>query len=222
MKKHTINVPTDIFSDFLYLDHSDQIQSIDKIGDELRQTTNVKATMTSYTSHVDHYDQFQLLYRRLDHHIFCNMWSDHLERNTHSVAEPLNVNWPDKTNQARTTFIINLWGMKYTYSQEAIPHNHYPSAWSFIYYLKVENPGELVFFDNTEFNTPTVKITPKNNMIILFPGYMMHAVAKQPPGVRYCVAGNISRLEETNYGNILAYKHLCEKYPDVVKKTFPN
>ena len=64
-----------------------------------------------------------------------------------------------------------MWGMIYKKGEYAIEHDHWPTLWSGVYYLKSpKNSGDLYF--------PQLKqsFEPKDNMLVLFSGNTRHGV----------------------------------------------
>jgi len=81
-----------------------------------------------------------------------------------------------------------MWGLRNKSGDSFSVHNHWPSTWSFSYYLNPpEGASGLYFPDNDE----EVKI--EHGLLILFKGDTLHGVKKSNyDGYRYCVSGNIS------------------------------
>lgn len=73
-----------------------------------------------------------------------------------------------------------------------VPHMHLPSDWSGVLYVSVEppdesdsgaaKPGDIMFFNpmpmSPRYKRPTtVNYTPREGLLLLFPGYLLHMVA---------------------------------------------
>ena len=84
--------------------------------------------------------------------------------------------------------VTAIWGAIYEQKDFARPHDHWPSTWSFVYFVDVGlSPSPLVF--------PNAQraINPNNSMLCLFPGWVLHEVPPQKSNSRrVMVAGNIS------------------------------
>ena len=191
---------------------SKAIAAIDRIGDECNHTTNVKATMTSYWSHLHHYDDFKELYCWLDK-LICSIpevkkkvcTSD--SSSSHPALQP--------EGQNRHFFITNFWGMKYSEGNEAAIHAHDPSLYSFVYYLKVDNPSKILFCDDTTEMKARWSVTPRDHTLIIFPGHLRHQVEKQEEGERYAVSGNFYIFDRSDRG-IQLYIDFSQHYPEIL------
>ena len=90
--------------------------------------------------------------------------------------------------------VTSCWGAIYSKDDFAKPHDHWPSIWSFVYFLEVgQSPSPLVF--------PNAKraIKPRNSMFCLFPGWVLHEVPpQQHASERVMVAGNINHKPRLN------------------------
>ena len=84
--------------------------------------------------------------------------------------------------------VTSCWGAIYEQGDIARAHDHWPSIWSFVYFVKVgDQPSPLVFTNAQR------AITPRAGMLCLFPGWVVHEVpAQQSASRRVMVAGNIS------------------------------
>jgi len=85
--------------------------------------------------------------------------------------------------------LADFWCMQYEEgnNDHAIPHHHWPATYSCIYYADVgDGCSPLRFKDGTE-------IVPKNGMIIVFDGQVVHEVLPTNAH-RTCVAMNFSIL----------------------------
>lgn len=75
-----------------------------------------------------------------------------------------------------------------------LPHLHLPADWSGVFYVSVEEvgeraegqaaPGDILFFNPAPMGDRhkrfcTVSYAPKNGLMLLFPGYLMHMVTPQ-------------------------------------------
>lgn len=85
--------------------------------------------------------------------------------------------------------LASLWAVVMEEGDQATPHDHFPSAWSCVYYIDVEEDVAPILLEDKEVHV-------KNGMLVLFPGFITHHV---PPtkGRRIAVAMNISIIDES-------------------------
>jgi len=134
-----------------------------RLGDTMYQKTNVKAIMSSYSI----WEQTDL-YNNLIQSIF-NLISSLIE-----TSDKLNLR------------LSNAWSAIYKKGHYTQSHYHLPSHTSFVYYLK-SNGKTPIIFDECEF-----KIQPKDDMLVIFPSYIVHSVPEHKDTEdRVVLAGNI-------------------------------
>ena len=124
-------------------------EEIRKTGDKQDYKTNVKAYMTDWNMH--------------DKPGF-----DTLEKQVKTICNFLSKKYYNRALNAR---VSDMWGMIYKKGEYAIEHDHWPTLWSGVYYIKApKNSGDIVF--------PHIKqqITPQDNMMIIFDGSTRHSV----------------------------------------------
>ena len=82
--------------------------------------------------------------------------------------------------------VVSLWAVVMEKGDQAIPHDHFSSSWSCVYYVDVEEYVAPIFLEDKEVHV-------KNGMLVLFPGLLTHHV---PPtkGRRIAVAMNIDKI----------------------------
>jgi len=139
-------------------------------GDQQNKTTNVKALMT-------HWDMFN-----------------------HSEAFGHFVEWVTEcfgecdlmSFKRQTEYKLNsLWGMIYHKGEHANPHDHLPSYFSFVYFVKVDETSSPLIFEAS--NT---YIKPEVGKIVMFPSHLRHYVPEQiSNSERITIAGNIIATE---------------------------
>ena len=126
----------------------DEHQKLNVTG--LKQNTNVDAWRTEFYTREDTRD-FDFLIDIISQFIY-------------------NVN-QDYFNDHHTFYdCFNFWAMKYSEGDCAYKHNHYPSDFSCVYYIKVTEKSSPIIFENK------LKIQPVNGMLVLFPGCINHNV----------------------------------------------
>lgn len=151
--------------------------------DEMNHETNVKATMTNYFMHKENSDFKDL--------------SDIILKILHKVIEA------DKLDVDQSYFYtMDCWGAIYSKGHETVVHHHFPSLWSWCYYIKcTDGCSPLVFPDSN------IIFEPKEDELVIFPSYINHYVPlSNIEEKRIMVAGNIGldavKYEEINYKRI--------------------
>ncbi len=93
----------------------------------------------------------------------------------------------------------SCWAIINRQSDWNMPHNHLPSHWSGVFYLKTENDGSqgrLIFIDPSlqiPKASPTQIITPEEGCMYLFPSALVHMVEPNPTeSERICIAFNLT------------------------------
>lgn len=141
------------------------VNEIYRIGDKQNNSTNVKALMTSYFIWED-----SLIFSKL------------LNTIKSSLIELLS-NSKDKYQVS----LDNAWGSIYKEGEFAVPHHHNPFHYSFVFYLKADPQSSPLNFVDSNLN-----IIPKENLLIIFPSYVMHQVLPNKDNERVMIAGNFS------------------------------
>lgn len=144
------------------------IEAIEKEGNRNISESNLSANRTRWQMYEEGGEGSQAFQQLCE--IACQFSLEHSPRN----------DWQ--------AIVTSCWGAIYEPGDFARPHDHWPSTWSFVYYLEVgESPSPLVFTNAQR------AIAPKENMLCLFPGWVMHEVpTQQGASRRIMVAGNIS------------------------------
>ena len=82
--------------------------------------------------------------------------------------------------------VTDCWGVIYDKSSYTQKHNHFPSDFSCVVYLEAhENSAPIIFAEK-------LHIKPKPNMLVLFPGILIHEVP-ETDGRRVVVAMNLNK-----------------------------
>ena len=135
--------------------------------DEMKKSTNVIATMTTYD-------------RLLENDVFRDLMTD--------VIDTLDFIFHCKNNYSNSFAyeLVDCWGMKHVDEDHTINHTHFPYTYSGSLYLDV--PTDDVFI---QFPLMNQKIQLKSNMLLLFPGVFDHLVnASNSKKPRYSLAFN--------------------------------
>ena len=141
---------------------------IDTYGDRQNHKTNVKAQMTEW-----------------------KMWHEpgfkKLANIVLEISRKISV---EKYNRSIIPKLDNLWGMKYKSEDVAITHDHWPSIWSFAYYINAPKGAPGLFFPEMGDQGGERNIEP--GLLVFFEAHIKHAVRPAKfKGYRYVVSGNI-------------------------------
>ena len=148
--------------------------------------TNVKSWNSSYYTHTENLKFKPIVDRMLN---MCKFISQTMYNN--------------KSDYMVTEF----WAAMYESGEYAVSHAHEPSNFACTYYVDVEDGCSPIVFDVDRFDETEecekFSITPKNGMLLMWPGNLDHQV---PPtnGKRILVAANIIafyRVGDPPYGD---------------------
>lgn len=82
--------------------------------------------------------------------------------------------------------VTDCWGVIYDKSSYTQKHNHFPADFSCVIYLEAhENSAPIIFADK-------LHVKPKPNMLVLFPGILIHEVP-ETDGRRVVIAMNLNK-----------------------------
>ena len=90
--------------------------------------------------------------------------------------------------------IYNSWLANYSKGQYTVSHDHVPSSFSFVYFVKSPKGSSPLVFTNSG-----TKINPDEGKVVIFPGNMLHQVPKNKCDGRMTLAGNILPDMSTYY-----------------------
>ena len=98
------------------------------------------------------------------------------------------VTLKDQKGTLEKFFTFDCWGAIYEQYQHTKPHTHGPALWSWCYYLQVPDNAPPLYFREAK-----LKVFPKQDEIVIFPGHVTHEVPKanEMIGERIILAGNI-------------------------------
>ena len=121
--------------------------------------------------------------------------------------------------------MTNSWAVKHLKGDESGPHFHGNSMFSGILYLQTdENSGDILFLKDKDwyniftdtilvpfkgenlsiYNTQGHQLRPKDNLLILFPSLLRHAVTPNESDIeRYCVAFNFFGFGKYGYDDVV-------------------
>ena len=148
--------------------HKDMADIIRSHRHEEEKKSNVKAYMTNYFLHKK--------YEMID--IVCNEAID--------IIKSIQVK--DQKGNLDKFFTFDCWGAIYEQYHHTKPHTHGPALWSWCYYLQVPENAPPLYFREAK-----LKVYPKPDEIVIFPGHVTHEVPKANDmiGERIILAGNI-------------------------------
>ena len=143
-------------------------------GDRQNHETNVKANMTTWD-----------MYKNESFKLIIDFAIDTLKQEVQ----------PYPTGE---TYCTDAWGIIYKTGDKTNPHAHWPSLWSFTYYVDACSECSPLMLLGAKGN-----IKPNTGLIFIFPATVSHYVPEQKcKHDRIVIAGNISiGLEEAKGGN---------------------
>lgn len=154
------------------------IDIIDLEGDKQGRSTNVKASMTSWT--LNHtYDECVPIAET-----FADVYKEIIKTFKPQLYEILTFYHGHEFRFSE----IHVWGAKYKSKEKARPHDHLPAFASMCLYLKTPKgcPG-------LSFNEISKTIAIEEDQMIIFDSSVKHSVkSKKFRGCRYILAGNIN------------------------------
>ena len=183
-----IQVTTNVHYVNLHKDTKDLNQRLEKFirktGDQMKQTTNVKADMTFFNTVCDEFKELHKIIAPYLGSFFTNEY-----------------NRPNKDLNL-TPIFTETWGALYRKNDYTVKHVHEPSKLSWIYYVKAsKNTAPLYIHQivNEEGKKEVFQIPPKISDLVMFPSWTPHSVPKQKVDEeRICVAGNINLTWNNN------------------------
>ena len=161
----------------------DLLEFLENHEDVQKRRTNVKATATDWNMKIE---------------------SQELDRFKESVLDFL-LSMPTDTDSRRGCFgdhqntrnfhMLDCWGNIYRKGDYTINHNHIPSQYSWVYFLKSKpNYSPLLFdyWDQKKRKMKSVKILPIESRIVVFPSSLKHRVPVHiHDETRITISGNI-------------------------------
>ena len=171
INRHYLKAPTEIVTTTLGIpeEYKQQcIQEAYKIGDKQGKQTNVKAIMSSYWVWKD-----TIVYDLLIKNILSK---------SKAILPILDERYEYK--------LLTCWSAIYKDGHYTVSHSHLPSVISFVYYLKANDNSSPLIFDGCSF-----EVQPYDDLLVVFPSYLMHNVPKHYGEDRVCLAGNLSMFK---------------------------
>lgn len=95
------------------------------------------------------------------------------------------------TKNLKTAYI---WGQIHRPLESTNTHHHGTSPFAWVYYVQIPpQSGDLTFWFLDKFR---YSIPPKEDHLVLFPGWMLHSVSKnRGEGIRISIAGNFEEIK---------------------------
>tara|TARA_B100000497_G_scaffold119221_1_gene146368 strand:+ start:276 stop:848 length:573 start_codon:yes stop_codon:yes gene_type:complete len=148
--------------------HKDMADIIRSHKHEEERKSNLKGYMTNFFLHKK--------YEMID--IVCNEAID--------IVKSIQVK--DQKGTLDKFFTFDCWGGIYNQNDYALPHTHGPALWSWCYYIQVPDNAPPLYFQEAK-----LKVYPKPDEIVIFPGHVIHEVPKasEMTEERIVIAGNI-------------------------------
>jgi hypothetical protein len=150
-------------------------------------TTNVKGRMSEW-----------LIYT--ENTIIVESWI----LNILTVKYPLINNY----NKSVNIFTSDMFFVRYGKGDVTLSHNHFPSVWSWIYYIKCPKGSAPLVFTNSG-----KKISVEEGTVVIFPSFIPHHVPKNKCDDRVALIGNINiedtagRIKNENIRNAFTLSH---------------
>ena len=151
-------------------------------GDGLQgRNPSAKCLMTRWDMH-DQYKSFRMLGNAAIQ--LASLMP--LATRTHQDGKPNPVQYKVSTS----------WGLIYEKGQHTNSHTHWPDTWSWTYCVKAcEDCSPLIFThakNENHISKASLAVAPKENQMIIFPGWVHHEVPEQPcEHERIMIAGNL-------------------------------
>ena len=148
--------------------HKDMADIIRSHKHEEARMSNVKAWMTNWFLHKQYESVNEV----------CNQAID--------IVKSVTKN--DQKGQLEKYFTFDCWGAIYDNKHYTQPHTHGPALWSWCYYIQIPDNAPPLYFREAK-----LKVFPKPDEIIIFPGHVIHEVPKASDmnEERIILAGNI-------------------------------
>ena len=164
--QYTRSALVDIYVSFLDgYDNELLSNQIINIGDQQNRLTNVKADMTRWKNFLP---DWKILSK------------DIVENHLVKLDGDMETSW----------VVHSLWGVNYHKGDYTILHNHCPSTFSFVYYVKASEGSSPLVFSDIGY-----ELLPKENDLIIFPSHLNHGVPSQTNDAeRIVISGNISAI----------------------------
>ena len=148
--------------------HRELINVIRSQKDKQGRKTNVKAYMTDWYLHQ------------------MNSYVNEVSDAAIDIVKGLQVK--DQKGSLYKFFTYDCWGAIYSENDYTVSHDHGPALWSWVYYIQVPDNSPPLYFPQAK-----LKVFPKTDELIMFPGQVQHEVPKAIDmiGERIVLAGNI-------------------------------
>jgi len=157
------------------------VNRIDSIGDELHHTTNVKSDVTLSLLKYPEFQKLQVIVED-----FCKESSEKIQKewwgHNSRVDRPI---WNKSYIQSQ--YCNAMWGVNGVSGEITTPHDHWPSTWSFCYYIEPPEGCSNLFFPTLGYG-----LEVEHGKLVIFRSHLIHETVSLPfEGNRYCVAGTI-------------------------------
>lgn len=157
----------------------DLLEFLENHEDVQQRKTNVKATATDWNMKIES--------RELD------IFKDSVLKFMLSIS--FDGNCFDYFQNKRKFHLIDCWGNIYRKGDYTINHNHLPSQYSWVYFLKSKSNYSPLLFDywnQKKRKMKSITILPIESRIVLFPSHLRHRVPVHiHDQTRITISGNI-------------------------------
>ena len=175
------------FDDYLFtkvLDDEDMdmriVHRLDSLNERIEDTNVVGGIIPA----VRQFPEFQKLRTIVEN--FCKEssekvqedWWGHRQRNSQSVWNKAYI---------QTQYCNAMWGVRQDSGQITTPHDHWPTTWSFVYYIDPPEGCSDLFFPTLDYS-----LEVEHGKLVIFRSHLIHETVSVPfEGYRYCVAGTV-------------------------------
>lgn len=148
--------------------HKDMVDIIRSHKHEEERKSNLKGYMTNFFLH----KQYPIV------NTVCDKAIDIVK----------SIQLKDQKGTLDKFFTFDCWGGIYNQNDYTLPHTHGPALWSWCYYIQVPDNAPPLYFREAK-----LKVFPKPDEIVIFPGHVTHEVPKASDMIeeRIILAGNI-------------------------------
>lgn len=160
------------------------IRGIRETGDETNHLSNLKHDTTLGFMHMKYPDSFGKLVTYIED--FCK--SSSLQRN---YENPNHAHRPDiplwKEAYIDNQKVNVMWGARAESGQIATPHDHWPTIWTFCYYIQPPEGCSGLYFRNSDYELPV-----EHGLLVIFNSNLIHeTLSREFKGERFCVSGTV-------------------------------
>ncbi len=177
-----------VHDDYIFIkmldDEDMNMRIVDRLNslDERILDTNVESGIIPA---VKQFPEFQKLQTIVEN--FCKESSEKIQLDWwghHSRNKP-NKFWNKSYIQSQYCNV--MWGVRQVSGQITTPHDHWPTTWSFVYYIDPPEGCSNLFFPTLDYG-----LEIEHGKLVIFRSHLIHETVSLPfEDYRYCVAGTV-------------------------------